>query len=138
MHPFPLHRSPFDYSEAGKQDNPYRLIQKRLGLIEEAFEARIQEDIDEFFNEMEEAKALDREPQRSQAEASTSYADSSSTVTERIISKDECYRMLSDKVLTSGSMLGMYKWAANLGTARYNFEMEWTPENISLLNAYDC
>ena len=87
---------------------------------------------------MEEAKALDREPQRSQAEASTSYADSSSTVTERIISKDECYRMLSDKVLTSGSMLGMYKWAANLGTARYNFEMEWTPENISLLNAYDC
>lgn len=45
--------------------------------------------------------------------------------------------MLCDKHFNTGSLLGMWKWAADLGVARYNFEMEWTPENIKLLDAYD-
>lgn len=46
--------------------------------------------------------------------------------------------MLCDKELTSGSMLGMFKWAVDLGRARFNFEMNWDAESISILDAYDC
>ena len=56
---------------------------------------------------------------------------------ERILSKEECYKMLRDKELTTGSMLGMYKWAAGLGKDMWNCELNWDAESISLLDAYD-
>jgi hypothetical protein len=56
---------------------------------------------------------------------------------ERPISKDECYRMLMNEQLTTGSMLGMYMWATNLGEAKYNFveELGWDDYSLSLLDA---
>ena len=57
---------------------------------------------------------------------------------ERPLSKEECLRMIdTSAVFTSGTLLGMYEWAADLNNSRLNFDMELTRENIDLLNAYD-
>jgi hypothetical protein len=44
--------------------------------------------------------------------------------------------MLRDKELTTGSMLGMYKWAVGLDCAKWNFEAKWDWESLCLLDAY--
>jgi hypothetical protein len=45
--------------------------------------------------------------------------------------------MLMNEQLTTGSMLGMYMWATNLGEAKYNFveELGWDDYSLSLLDA---
>lgn len=55
------------------------------------------------------------------------------------MTKDDVIRMIGHRDLTSGSNLGMYRWAANLGVSRFNFEVElgWDQESLLLLNAYD-
>lgn len=46
--------------------------------------------------------------------------------------------MLIGVEITSGFLLGTYKWAAGLGGAgRFNFNMSWDEHNISLFDAYD-
>lgn len=45
--------------------------------------------------------------------------------------------MLGRQQLTTGSMLGMYLWAADLGTARFNFDFDWERDDINIFNAYD-
>ena len=78
MNPVPPHRTPFDHYKAGPQPapkpNPYRFIQKRLGLSEEAFEARIQVDVEELFAEIAEDKMREEVSQSAQGEVSTSTA----------------------------------------------------------------
>lgn len=38
---------------------------------------------------------------------------------------------------TEGSLIGVWRWAANLGEARYNFEVPHDQEDFSFLNAFD-
>jgi hypothetical protein len=38
---------------------------------------------------------------------------------------------------TMGPLLGVFRWAANLGIPRFNFDIEFHELDISLLDAYD-
>ena len=62
----------------------------------------------------------------------------SSSTALRVLSKEDA-RFFFDAtcIPSSPALLGAYWWAADFGNTRFNFEMELTPENIELLNAYD-
>lgn len=108
-------------------------IQKKLGLTKEAFEECINRDVEELLREIEETRFADNETQLPQEEIPPTTSDAHA---EKPISKDECFRMLCDKELTTGSMLGNYMWATNRFEARYNFKrMTWDAEGIDLMNA---
>lgn len=135
----PVSRTPLDHYKAGPQpepnENPYRFIYRKLGLSEEEFECRIREDIDELLNKIAAEKAPAPEEPPPRAEVPMPIEDA---IPLRPLSKEECYRMLHDKTLSTGSLLGTYMWAANLGASRFNFEMpSWDEQNIHLLDAYD-
>lgn len=44
--------------------------------------------------------------------------------------------MLSGHHLTTGSMLGMWLWAADLHSTRYDFDFDWERDDVNILNAY--
>ena len=122
--PASIQRTPFDHYEAGPApapgENPYRFIQRKLGISAQAFTERINQEVEELLQELEKEKVQEAGP------------------SEKVLSKNECYQMLKDKELTTGTLLGNYRWAADLGRAKWNFEMpNWDPETINLLNAYD-
>ena len=94
--------------------------------------------MDELLTDIQEDKLPTKDSQPVQPAQAIASTSNTNAPRERVISKEECWRMLSGKHLTTGSLLGMWKWAADLGWARYNFDMELTPENIRLLDAYDC
>ena len=95
-----------------------------MGISEATFEARIEEEIEALLKEIEDEKT-----EASQQEEPP----------ERPMTKDEVIRMIGNRDLTSGSLLGMFRWAADLGASRFNFEVElgWDQESLLLLNAYD-
>jgi hypothetical protein len=112
-----IKRSPSDHYKAGPTpaptEDPYRFIQRKLGISAKTFEERIAQDVDDLLQELADEKCASTPPTQQEAGPS-----------ECAILKDKCYRMLRDKELTSGSMLGMFKWAADLGRARVQFRNE--------------
>jgi hypothetical protein len=55
---------------------------------------------------------------------------------QRILTKEDCLLMLATNGYPStGPMIGIYRWAADLGHATYNFVRE--EEGYEFLNAYD-
>ena len=131
--------TPFDHYKADPQpkpqENPYRFVHKKLGLSEEEFEARILKDIDDLLNDIEADKAPEPEEPPAPTEIPLPIVVA---VPECPISQDECYRMLCNQTLTTGTQLGNYMWAIGLGKCKYNFEMKsWDKEIIALLDAYD-
>jgi len=131
-----LSRTPFDHYKAqaspAPRDNPFIFLQRRLGILEAEFEAQIEQEVDDLLKEqeIERNNARVESPPRIE-EAPPPRPD------ERPISKDECITMLSRLEFTTGSLLGMWRWAANLGEARFNFELGWDAESLELLNAYN-
>ena len=64
--------------------------------------------------------------------------DSIASPTPRILTQEDCLQLfITTGVPSSGSLLGVYRWAANLGVAHFNFETDFSPEDITLLDAYD-
>lgn len=103
--------------------DPYRFALQRLGLSKEALEERVASEVDDMLRE---GAALRR------------LAKLSTANTPRPLSKEDCLTLLcATCVPPPGPLHGVYQWAANLGTARYNFGMDLTTENINLLDAYD-
>ena len=120
-------RLPFEYYQAtaarAPEPDPLRFIHRRLGLTAAAFDALVSQDVDDLLKEIEHNR-------RQELLEALPF--------ERPLSKEECLRMIdTSAVFTSGTLLGMYEWAADLNNSRLNFDMELTRENIDLLNAYD-
>jgi hypothetical protein len=60
---------------------------------------------------------------------------SSSVELPRIMSKEDCMTLFNATgVPPPGALWGVYRWAANLGEARFNFERE---DDNAFLDAYD-
>ena len=129
MHPASIRRTPFDryrtQAPPAPTENPYRFIHKKLGLSEAAFEARLKEDVEALLKEIEDDKLTQE------------VHTPPSTPQGHVLSKDECFKMLCMKELTTGSLLGNYLWAADLHRSRFNFDITWDAEGLSVLDAYD-
>ena len=123
-------RTPFDSYKASAAEaprpNPKRFVLKKLGLSEQEFNVRTAAEVDELLRECWTERRLE------QLEASSSTAP-------RILTKDEAYFFFNATGIpvSSPALLGAYWWAADFGNTRFNFEMDLTPENIALLDAYD-
>jgi hypothetical protein len=99
------------------QPDPYRFLMKRLGMTKEIFEATLAREVDDFLTESAE--------ERLQAQ-------------ERILTKDDCIFLLRNTVIPPfGQLQGIWRWAADLGHARYNFEAPSFEEHVKLLVDYD-
>ena len=127
----PRHRggTPFDHYKAqvpeAPQPNPYRFLLPKLNLTEEELNSRVDREVDTLLRDLRNERQLAR----------LSTGDDS---LQRILTKEDCLTLFrATGVPQSGSLWGVYRWAADLGIARFNFDMELTPENIALLDAYD-
>ena len=56
----------------------------------------------------------------------------------RILTKEDYLTLFhATGIQSSGALWGVYKWAINLGEARFNFEMDPEENNFSFLDACD-
>lgn len=53
------------------------------------------------------------------------------------MTKEDCLRLFRDDMPPPGPLLGVYRWATNLGRTRFNFDFNFDTDDINLLNAYD-
>lgn len=94
-----------------------------MGLTEEEFNARTSQDVDELLAEIELSRRQELLEQ---------------LPFERVLTKEDCLQMFRvNGHPTTGPMLGVWRWAADLGHARFNFETEPVGDDYSFLNAYD-
>jgi hypothetical protein len=110
--------TPFDhYKATAAQEEPpykYRFVIKKLGLTRAEFEDRIAEEVDELLG-AEVAQRRDNIP----------------------LTKEDCLQHFRNTGFPpEGPLMGVYRWAADLGISRYNFDEDPTPENILLLADY--
>ena len=123
------YRTPLDKYKASAEEaprlNPKRFLLRKLGLSEEEFDARTAAEVDELLRAYQIECRLD------------SLAASSSEAPRVLTKEDAWFFFNATGIPTSPALLGAYWWAADFGNTRFNFEMELTPENIELLNAYD-
>lgn len=57
---------------------------------------------------------------------------------QRILTKEDCMLLFTATGFPPpGPMMGIYRWAADLGISRYNFEREIVDDDYSFLDAYD-
>lgn len=127
--PQTVKRTPFDRYKIDAPHPPpepdpnYHVIQCKLGLSKEAFENEVNRDIDDLLRKIEATRRqelLDNAP------------------FERVLSKEDYLRMFQTiGVPTTGPLFGIYRWAAELGTARFNFGIEFDKESLYALDAYD-
>lgn len=102
--------------------NPYRFIQNKLGLTKAEFHEKTSEDVNDLADIELNRRQEFLEP--------LPY--------ERVLTKEDCLQMFHENGQpTSGSFLGVYKWAADLGHSRFNFEWDWNKDDINVMNAYD-
>lgn len=121
-------RTPFDRyrptAEEAPRLNPNRFNLQRLGITEAELEHRVELEVDELLSTFQAERRLAR---LSSPEGLT-----------RILTRDDCWTLFrATGSPTSGSLLGVYWWASGFGSTRFNFEIDWTPEQITLLDAYD-
>ena len=127
-----VRKTPFDHYKSPTSSattlNPYRFIQWRMGILEATFEAKVDQEIDDLLQEIAESKRPREEtPPRPDV-----------TPPSRPITKEECLGMFrGTNRPTSGSLLDMYRWAANLGEASCNFDTKWDAQSITLLDTYN-
>lgn len=56
----------------------------------------------------------------------------------RIHTKEDCLTFFcATGVPPAGALWGVYRWVADLGKTRYNFDIEPNGHNLNLLDAYD-
>ena len=120
LQPPAFHKSsPFERYEAtaapAPTEDPYRFVLARLGIDKAEFDARIATEVDELLGDLRDQRRRDIP-----------------------LTKDDClqYFQQQDEYPT-GALLGVYRWAADLGIPRFNFECGDTAEDYNLLNAYD-
>ena len=111
--------------------NPFP-AHKRLGLSEEAFDALIAAEVDEFLAESAAARQSDQEP---------TGAPSTSAVPLVPLTKADGLAYFRKHGYPNkdspGSLWGMYFWAADLGHSRCNFDFDFDKDDLSIFDAYD-
>lgn len=100
-----------------------------MGLTEQEFDDKVTEEVNEQLRQLRAERLLDR----------LLPPASTSSMTPRILTKEDCLQLFrATGVPTSGSLVGIYHWAADLGKAYYNLETNFDPESLAFLDAYDC
>ena len=139
FHFAPARRSPFEHYRGAAPEAPRpfagRPAHTRLGLTEEAFGALLSAEMDEVFLPSVEAR---RRADDISADASPS-TDSGPVLTP--LTKEDCLALFRSNGYPTpsspGSMFGVYWWAADLFSTRFNFDFDFDRDDLSILNAYD-
>ena len=130
----PSNRSPFDHykttaKEEPRRKPPSRAINSSPVLTKQELQARIIREINEEIR-------IDCAERHLNSFALPNI--NGEEPPPRILTKEECLSLFNVTGFpTSGSFLGVYRWAADLGHARYNFVRELDEHEYHLLNAYD-
>jgi hypothetical protein len=132
MPPGPSSRTPFDHYKAtaapAPQPNPYRFLLRRLGITEQEFDDNLTMEVNERIRQARADSALEA------IFPSTSNAEP----LERILTKDDCMHLFhATGVPPGGPFWGIFRWAADLGHARYNFVRELEDHELHFLDEYD-
>jgi hypothetical protein len=132
FHYIPARRTPFmRYSKTpileDRPPPPFRPVHVRLGISEEEFEAGLKLEIDSV---LEESCRRVTDPE----EASPSTPIPPLTV----MTKENGLRFFRNREFpTTGPLLGVWWWAADLGWSRFDYESDVNWDDLSFLNAYD-
>ena len=117
---------------AAPRPPPFRSVHARLGLSEEAFDALLKAEIDDILLTSAENRRCLKEAE------CVSTATLEQIPPLRVLSKDDCLRIFQKQGHpTSGSLLGVWWWAADLFRTRFNFEFDFAKDDLSILDAYD-
>lgn len=109
------------------QLNPYHFIQQHLGISETTFEAHISQVIDDLLIEINLTKKQILPPPQTNPPSF-----------EQAMSKMDCLCMFRDtSVPTTGPHLGVYRWAIELRMARFNVDMDFDPQSLTILDVYN-
>ena len=135
IHPdLPPSRSPFDryYHAVANRPrlNPNRFALRRMGLTEAALQENADREATELLRESFAERRLEQ----------LFPPESIASPVPSILTREECMQLFVDTGVptTSGALLGVYRWAAGLGEARYNFDLPPDVTDFSFMNAYDC
>lgn len=89
-------------------------------------DARVSAEVDELLCSMKAERQLERITTRSSADV------------PHIMTKEDCMTLFrATGVPPSGPLWGVYRWAADLDKAKYNFEDEVEGDDYSFMNVYD-
>lgn len=122
-------RTPFHHyfptaAEAPRPD-PNRFRLARLGITAEELDARVDREVEDALLEHRANRRL------AALEAGTSDCP-------RILTKEDCLTLFrATGVPPPGALWGVWRWAADLDHARFNFEREVVDDDYSFLDAYD-
>lgn len=95
---------------------------QKLNLSEEALEEKVALEVDDLLWKFQADRQLAR----------------LLTGVPRVLTKKDCLTLFrATGIPTSGALWGVYRWVADLGVARFNFDMDIDQENTALLDAYD-
>ena len=131
---FPVQASFMDRFRASAapapQLNPHRFKRHALGISQEEFDVHVAREVIEALTELAEERRRAREPTPPAADLSPPLVP---------LSKDECLRRFFPGNVrpTTGPMLGVFSWALDLGSTRFNFDFNFDTDDVMLLNAYD-
>ena len=116
-HPGFRHRPPitryYPWAEEAPRLNPNRFAYARMGLTAEMLDARVTAEVNELLDEMMREKRL------------AEIMPGPTPDIPRVLSKEDCLTLFRATGIPrpgSGALYGVYRWAANLDEARYNYE----------------
>ena len=112
------------------RSTPHRSRLRELGISQEEFDVQVAREVDEALAELAEERRQVREPSPPTTELPLPLVP---------LTKDECLRRFFPGNVrpSTGPMVGVYSWAADLGWTRFNFDFNFDTDDINLLNAYD-
>jgi hypothetical protein len=128
-------RSPFarylGLPEVATRPPPFRSVPERLGLTEEAFEANVRAEIDDVLLEFEEERRRAREGD------GVSSTPTPPPPPLSVMTTEDGLRFFRNRGFpTTGPLLGVYRWAADLGCSCFDYESDVNWDDLSFLNAY--
>ena len=105
------------------QPNPNRFAYQRMGLSQETLDARVTAEVNEFLWE---------------ARAERQLVNIFLPDVQRILSKEDCLTLFRATGVPhhEDALFGVWRWAADLDIARFNFKHEVINDDYSFLNAY--
>jgi hypothetical protein len=136
FHFTPAKRSPFmRYSKAPipeERPPPFRPIHVRLGISEKEFEEGLKEEIDSVLVPLAESR------RRAKESGSEAPPPPQPTPSLQVMTKEDALRFFRQREFpTTGPLLGVWWWAADLGWSRFDYESDVDWNDLSFLNAYD-
>ena len=105
--------------------NPNRFALRRLGLSEAEFENRFAAEVDETLRQI-------------MAERRWAQLQPNDPSLARALTREDARTMFQAiGVPTSGSLVGVFAWAYGHHAARFNFDVDGTPEQLAFFEEYD-